>query len=135
MPTMQTEEHQFNAAQVLKAQPDMVSLRTALQLAYEGEFDDQLSRRNRRNARTLQRRQNRAARRGKEEEFFEELLVAMEGDPQCCQVMPAVALSADFDQDTPLGLSSAGLFELIDGLLERMPQIIEAIKLIMQLFA
>ena len=119
---------------MLESSPETISLRTALELAYEGEFDGQLSRRNKRNARTLQRRQKRAKRRGREDEFFEELLVAMEGDAHCCQVMPAVATSGDFDQDTPLELSSAGLFELIDGLLERVPAIIEAIKLIMQLF-
>lgn len=122
-------------AKTLAESPEKVSLREALKLTYEGEFDSQLSRRQRRNARTLQRRHTRATRRRREEDFFEELLVAMEGDDRCCQIMPAIALTADFDQDTPLGLSSAGLFDLIDGLLERVPAIIEAIKLFMQLFA
>ena len=135
MSTMMETEELKGPAALLATEPERVSLREALSLAYDGEFDGQLSRRKQRHARALQRRHRRAQRRNREDEFFDELLVAMEGDDQCCRLLPLAATEDDFDHDTPLGLSSAGLFELIDGLLERVPAIIEAIKMFMALFA
>lgn len=112
-----------------------ISLEELLMLAYEGEFNSDLSRRKRRALRATERRHTRAIRRGREEEFLDELLVHIEGSPECCDLMPEVFGDADFNATTPLGLNYDGLFDLIDGLLERLPAILDAIVKIMALFA
>ena len=111
------------------------SFKDAMLALFRGEFDDRLSRKEKRRKRVLNRRYDRAKRTGKEQQFFDSLFTGIEGDTQSFAMMPGVFGSDDFDQDTPLGLSAVGLFDLIDGLLERVPAIIEAIKMFIDLFA
>lgn len=116
-----------------------VSLKQALDLLYQGEFDGKLSRRKLRQTSRLQRRHNRAAFFGREKDFFDELIEGLAGDSRCCSIVSgavgvASLTSDDFDETIPLGLDSDQLFNFIDALLERLPAIIEAFMSIISMF-
>ncbi|MEO1530091.1 MAG: hypothetical protein AAFX06_32230 [Planctomycetota bacterium] len=111
---------------------ESTSFRGAMEALFAGDFDDQLTRRQKRQKRILGRQYRRSR---DKETFFDNLFTGIEQDAKSLALMPGVFGSDEFDQNTPLGLTAGGLFDLIDGLLERVPAIIEAIRLFIDLFS
>lgn len=114
-----------------------ITLKQGVEMLADGTYDDRLENEpayKQRAARRFKRKFARAKRRGREQEFYDELIADLQRDDACCVKAPMLA-TANFDEESPLGMDSDDFFDFLDEILERLPAILDAILTIIRLFS
>jgi len=110
-----------------------LSLKEGLKLLGSGHFNDQIKKLSRKKQRKFRRWKRRCCDDNSIDCLCDELIPELEKDRECCNRIPMLGTD-EFGADTPLGFSPEEFFEFLDGLLERIPAILDAILKIVSLF-